>query len=244
MTTPDAAQARGELARSVGRDLEEIFGSAARSATERPPRRASAARSLTARARKPGRAGIATLGAVAAAGFLGLALGAVLRPQASEFETKPMAPAPRAQPVRLEVAAPAPAAVSPKAVVEGFPFSPEPYVAPAAAAAAPPPAAAAAKPKPKPEPRAERAVERRKRAAEPAGPCGRRCTYAEVMAADRRLRNAYFQAVEAGVPSPILRDYRNRWARLRHRADDDPARVVAGYRSMAGDLSRMARDVS
>jgi uncharacterized protein YecT (DUF1311 family) len=68
-----------------------------------------------------------------------------------------------------------------------------------------------------------------------------RCAYPQVLEADRRLRRAYASATRAGVERGRLVSYRNRWASLRHRADDQPARVIAAYGDMARDLNRLAR---
>ena len=71
--------------------------------------------------------------------------------------------------------------------------------------------------------------------------CGAaRCSHADLMAADRRLRKAYSRAVSAGVPRAVLVNYRNRWASLRHDAVYRPDRVANGYGAMTGDLNRMA----
>ena len=60
------------------------------------------------------------------------------------------------------------------------------------------------------------------------------------MAADARLRRAYSGAIRAGVPNPVLRDYRDRWSSLRRHAGREPARVVVGYRELASELDRRA----
>lgn len=71
--------------------------------------------------------------------------------------------------------------------------------------------------------------------------CGSaQCSHADLLAADRRLRKAYTRAISAGVPRAVLVNYRNRWASLRHDAVYRPNRVATGYSSMAGDLNRMA----
>jgi hypothetical protein len=67
-----------------------------------------------------------------------------------------------------------------------------------------------------------------------------RPSHAELMVADRRLRRAYARAVNAGVPRPILADYRNRWDDLRHEASWRPERVRVGYDAMTRDLTRMS----
>ena len=67
-----------------------------------------------------------------------------------------------------------------------------------------------------------------------------RCTHAELLEADRRLRTAFSRAVDAGVPRAVLVDYRDRWASLRRDAVYRPNRVASGYGAMAGDLNRLA----
>lgn len=69
----------------------------------------------------------------------------------------------------------------------------------------------------------------------------RRPTHEDLMAADRQLRRAYARAVSAGVPRPILVNYRNRWEDLRQEASWRPARVAIGYAAMASDLTRMSQ---
>lgn len=63
---------------------------------------------------------------------------------------------------------------------------------------------------------------------------------ADLLSADRRLRRAYIQAVSAGVPQPVLVEYRDRWADLRDEATWRPDRVAIGYNAMASDLTRMS----
>ncbi|HEV2531237.1 hypothetical protein [Phenylobacterium sp.] len=64
--------------------------------------------------------------------------------------------------------------------------------------------------------------------------------YAQVQAADRRLRAAYAAAIRAGAPRAILVDDRDRWASLRRRGARDPAGLVAGYGALTRDLDRAA----
>jgi hypothetical protein len=65
-------------------------------------------------------------------------------------------------------------------------------------------------------------------------------SYAQVVAADRRLRAAYGAAIRAGAPRAVLISDRDRWASLRRRAAHDPVRLVAGYNALARDLDRAA----
>lgn len=75
-----------------------------------------------------------------------------------------------------------------------------------------------------------------------AKPGGRRCTYSVVLAADSSLRKAYRRAGRAGVSSRELASFRSEWSRLRRAGARDPDRVVRGYRAMAADLNRLARE--
>jgi uncharacterized protein len=66
------------------------------------------------------------------------------------------------------------------------------------------------------------------------------CSYAQVQAADRRLRTAYAVAVRAGVSRGEIAAARDRWSTTRRRAAHDPVRLVATYRDIADDLNRAA----
>ena len=55
------------------------------------------------------------------------------------------------------------------------------------------------------------------------------CLRGAVTAADDQLRDAYDEAVEAGVARPVLVGVRNDWARLRGRANRDPEALIRGY---------------
>ena len=72
--------------------------------------------------------------------------------------------------------------------------------------------------------------------------CGQRCSYDEVMAADRRLRAAYARAARSGVSRAELVAYRRQWDRMRRADSDRPQRLVRGYGSMTSELSQLARD--
>lgn len=226
---------RRELSRAVRADLEEIFRPVAPTATARPPRvRIFVGRSAEARERSPAR-----WGALAAAGFVGLAAGAlIVKPP--DIRRSP--PAAQTAPAAVMVAsvAPAPTATPTPGPRPAIPW-PEPPVAaaaPAKAAAAPVKAAAPRAARPKPAKAVSRKAD--SRCERLRGENRARCAYPAVIAADRRLRQAYASATRAGVPRATLVSYRNRWASLRHRADSDPGRVIAGYQDMAGDLRRLA----
>jgi hypothetical protein len=70
---------------------------------------------------------------------------------------------------------------------------------------------------------------------------GEECRQA-VVQADRHLRTVYQGAFERGVSRQVLVDYRDRWARLRVRNNEDPVRLIESYDSLAYDLRREAGD--
>jgi len=70
------------------------------------------------------------------------------------------------------------------------------------------------------------------------------CAYAEVDAADRRLRDAYDEAVRSGVPRGEIMAARDRWSVARRRGVHDPLGLVADYRDIADDLNRASRRAS
>jgi uncharacterized protein YecT (DUF1311 family) len=228
----ETGSARGELSRSVADELGEIFQPAPETAAEPAPARAQAVQP-NARA-GAGRA--ARFGGVAAAALAAVALGAVFLdtapPRVVAAKDAPTVPL-----VVTEAPQPPPRADLPTPVftpAETAEIATRPVTIKAAAKAPP------ARSKPKVV---------KARSAPAAGRCDRlsgdaraRCAYPEVMAADRRLRRAYAQATRAGVERARLVSYRNRWASLRHRADDQPTRVIAAYGDMAQDLSRLARE--
>jgi hypothetical protein len=59
-----------------------------------------------------------------------------------------------------------------------------------------------------------------------------------VIQADRHLRAVYESAIRRGVPREVLVDYRDRWADLRDRQTDQPARLIESYGALAYDLGR------
>lgn len=191
------------LVGSVAHDLDHIFRAAppAAAVPAAPKARILGGRSLP---RKAARASLASLGALIAAGLVGLSIGAVI--------TRPPGPP---TPPTTQAPAPAPVQTAPVIVAQAPVPAPEP--APAKAEPAPP---------------AKAAPPRRARSG------GR--SYADMLAADRRLRRAYERAIRAGVPRATLASYRSRWASLRRRSSDEPARLIAGYASLASDLNRLA----
>ncbi|HVI33063.1 hypothetical protein [Phenylobacterium sp.] len=222
---------RRELSRTVRADLEEIFQPVSPAPAGRSPRvRIFVGRSAEARERSPAR-----WGALAAAAFVGLAAGAlIVKPP----DFRPSAPAASPPPAALTVASLAPTPTPAPPATRAIAWPEPPVATPAKAEPAPVKAAAPRTARPKPA----KAVTRKggSRCEGLRGDNRARCAYPSVIAADRRLRQAYASATRAGVPRATLVSYRNRWASLRHRADSDPGRVIAGYQDMAGDLRRLA----
>jgi hypothetical protein len=75
-----------------------------------------------------------------------------------------------------------------------------------------------------------------------------RCMRPQVVDADQQLRDAYHDAVRAGVDRRVLVAYRRQWSRLRDLANTDPQLVVGSYRQIARELdaeraSRPAGDI-
>lgn len=198
--------------RVVAQDLEAIFGAAPlRIAPTQAPRRLSLASAETPRASR-----LATAGAFASAAFLGLAAGAFLVTRGPERRA-----APERQPLRVELARPSPIApplgpIDPRSGVAA------PQMQPAPTNAEPSPARAS-----------------RHRTPRHAAPSGG-ASYADVTAADRRLRGAYAAAIRAGVARPALVSYRDRWDAMRRLRAHEPRRLAAGYGALAAELDRAA----
>lgn len=206
---------RRERARSVSADLEAIFGQPLAGAAQTRAKTVSAARAPRGEAAPGHRLSAASMGALAAAALAGLAAGSLLMKPVSPAKTAASHPA--ALPVEMTSGVTAPQTAE-ATLPEPGPLAPT--RAPSYALAAPPPA-----------PGPARSV-RRVRAREAC------CTYAEVQAADRHLRQAYAGAIRAGAPRSVIVEARDRWAAARRRAAHDPARLVASYRAIAGDLTR------
>ena len=216
------------LAHSVAEELGPIF--AASAGRELSSTRGSRVRTLGPTARRSGLS-IATVGAVVAAGLVGLSLGQVFG---------------RGGPQAKALAALAPSAASTEAPLA------QAAAAPVAAAAQPQDLAVRGASKAAADVRRvhvlhRRAVRKPALVAAHVGACGGLrgearawCSHRAVMAADDRLRRAYDRAIGAGVARPVLASYRARWANLRDRASASPGEVVAGYSAMANDLSRIA----
>jgi hypothetical protein len=215
---PQASDQAGSAAPSVSSELEEIFvaatGLPSSYASWRPAAGTPRGPSQAARRRLP----VGALGAAAAMILAGASAFAIAYSAPTSPGTSASA-GPARPTLSIVTAAAAPAA----------PTSPD--AASAAASARVGPVSGG----PRPEPAAERTR------AHVRAPSSRRPGQGDLMLADQQLRRAYARAVSAGVPRPILVDYRNRWADLRHEASWRPDRVVLGYRAMAGDLTRMAQ---
>ena len=196
---------------AVSADLEAIFG--------RPPPASGAAKPRAARvARTPGageahglrRLSAGSLGALAAAALAGIAAGSLLV-KAPGRMAQSGAPPPAALPVEMLPPLQSPQAAD--AALAAVAMAPvETHAAPISAA---------------------RTVHTGRHAA-------RAHTYAQVVAADRRLRAAYATAIRAGAPRALLLEDRDQWASLRRRAARDPVRLVAGYDAIARDLDHAA----
>ena len=63
-----------------------------------------------------------------------------------------------------------------------------------------------------------------------------RCMRPQVLDADLQLRNAYNEAVKAGVKRRVLVTHRRQWSKLRKRANSDPRGVLVGFRDIAQQL--------
>lgn len=74
------------------------------------------------------------------------------------------------------------------------------------------------------------------------GAAAQRCAYPKLLAADRRLRAAYEQAVQAKAPRQVLVSYQRRWSSLRRDSRRDPERVARAYDRLAGELRQAARE--
>lgn len=209
--------------RAVAADLSEIFASSQPSAAVSGD---SAVRRLAPRAGsrfKP-----ATIGALLAAGLVGVSAGVLLAGKGAKSSETALEPAIAAvvAPIPAPVRAPIPQPVAP--VIQASAVEPAPTVEKAVEVKA------KAKPKAKPQ-----KAKPQKAEARPV-----RASRAEVLAADRRLRRAYDRAIRAGVPRPVLVDYRNRWNRLRRTTWDEPAQLVRGYDRLERGLSAEAKRFS
>ena len=193
---------------SVSAELEAIFPEVSRAGPDTAS--SSKVRGVTGAPRR--RIPFAAVGAVVAAGLLGLTAGsALIRPAGGPAPAASPTPQPPATD-RVAVASP-PATLlaeadAPLAVLEQSPVAKPSRHNPRAGALA---------------------------------PSRRHAGYGDLLAADRRLRAAYSRAVGAGVSRRVLIAYHDRWEDLRHDANWKPDRVAAGYGAMTADLDRIAR---
>jgi hypothetical protein len=186
---------------------------------------------------RPGREGgrVVMIAVAAAAGLIGLGAGAfVVRTPAAAVQPPP-APQPQRPPAVVAQAEPVPIIPAPAPTTADRPQ--------AASEAAPRTAARATSPhKPvvaAPHVRADVAEAQPASCERSTGGVG--CRRA-VIQADRHLRSVYENAFRRGVPHEVLIDYRDRWANLRERDTDDPARLIQNYGALAYDLGREAAD--
>lgn len=63
-----------------------------------------------------------------------------------------------------------------------------------------------------------------------------RCMRPQILDADLQLRNAYNDAVKAGVKRRELVTHRRQWSKLRKRANSDPRGVLVGFREITQQL--------
>jgi hypothetical protein len=218
----EPAAERSSRAGAVSSDLEAIFGHTAPAETAAPRARriGVARRGGGPEAARP-RLTLAGVGGVAAAALVGIAAGSLLvrAPHPPRTATAVAASAPP-----LPAIGPAPASLP----VEMVPPLQAPQAAATALAAATPPAQVKAA-----RPIRARAVRKPKAVRG----C---CSYAQVQAADQRLRTAYADAVQAGVSRGEIGAARDRWSTTRRWSAHDPIRLVADYGDIADDLNRAA----
>ncbi len=209
-TAPDTAGDRSAPRMSVAAEMEAVFAplpQTARAAPDSPP-----VRPVTVRGGHGWRWAASFVAAVLVAATVLIFMArpipvALIQSRPRGTLTVPIAPAPTAR-VAL-----APSIATPSVAA--------PYIA------APPPATRLERPKPN-------RIAARSPGRCPASATEAWCRRAEVVAADDRLRDAYDEAVRAGIGRDILVGVRNDWARLRGRANRDPAALIRGY----GELTR------
>lgn len=208
----DIPSERRVLARAVKAEVDAIFGAAPQASA-----RAASKIQPLARPAAPRTSRAASVGVSVALALAGIAVGALLTRNPSPASEAPASAPSPTPPGSLEVV------LTPQAPVTPLVIEPTPE----------PPKAKAA-PQPQARPKAG--------SGDCAAPGGRRCSYSVVLAADSALRRAYRRAGQAGVSARELAAFRSRWNRLRRAGAYDPDRVVRGYRGMASDLNRLARE--
>lgn len=214
---PSLLAARRAESRAVAADLESIFGPPPADAESAPRPAGRGGPEHPVIAPRGSRLGVA--GALAAAAFLGVAAGAFVMTASGDVRPKPPAERPA---LRVELAQapgpPSPGPIDPRPLQT---LAPQPAAAPIAVA----------------QPVAQVSAPVRRAARKAPVPC---CSYAQMAAADRRLRRAYSGAVRAGAPRLLLVSYRDQWETLRRKGARDPRGLVTGYRRLASDLDRAA----
>jgi hypothetical protein len=206
-------------AHEVSADLEAIFGQAVQPPVAEARARAQAPTRRVGPREASRRNKLAGVGVVSAAALAGVAIGSLLArvPQFARTPA-PAASAPQPEPAHLTSLP-----VQPLPPLENTQAVDEPLVA----SPAPTP--------PKAKPRVVRAHARTARPPRASHAC---CSYAQVQAADRRLREAYAVAVRKGVPRSEIVTAHNRWSAARRRAARDPVRLIDDYRDITDDLNR------
>jgi hypothetical protein len=212
MREPAADDPR-DLPRTIGADLEAIFGPAKRAPSAAPDH---SLRLTHPSSPHLGRTRTAAIGASLAAGLAGVAVGAVLV---------------RGLPPRGAVVSPAPVA-RPRAALA-------PPLVQTAAAPAPSPIRVASLPPARPAPAEPPIRTPVQAAAACTGEVDDHCLSA-VRAADQRLRRAYAEAERAGVAVPVLVAYRRRWEDMRQEGTDRPVELLRGYSVLTRDLGQEA----
>ncbi len=246
-TISTAPPAAADRARTVASELDSLFAGIG----DLPPPSVEADEDLTlsfaAPPPAPRRSMTATLGAVATVLLVGAAVGVLANRQ--QWLQPEAAASARAMSVAALPDPPRPAAplAAPAAAPANTPIATD---APATAAVAAPVVAVAPTP-PAPAPRRTASLET-PRAAEPrradsVDRCAALAPLAQTLCrnpalgqADGRLRQAYDQAMEAGVPWPVLARYGAEWEGLRRRAPRDPDAVAESYDAMADELHDFA----
>jgi hypothetical protein len=252
----------GPALAEVAADMSEIFERAGLGEPTPSLRRPSAVSALRPSGKNGSTAILLT--AAAAAGIVGLGAGALvlrtpgssapavarLRPESQPRPSKPEPPSPATPPISLAEAAPAPPIeTAPAPAIASAPAPTHPAAKASSAAKGlsrasrsraefraklarldgPTPAEA------RPPTRLGAPASTAQTASCEQEPDGEACRRA-VVQADRHLRSVYQSAFERGVSRKVLVGYRDRWADLRERNNDDPTRLIESYSALAYDL--------
>lgn len=251
-----------ERASSVSADMAGIFAGAQAARRGKPDQRAGVApivRSKAPRRRSRGMAwGLAGLAGLAAAGgaiWLARPDPAPVIQPVPPFAEAPIRPLPALpRTAQATEASPVPAPAAP--VIETPPVDTKPEAPPARPATRVASVAARA-PSAKPAPAPSSKPASTKASAQPGGvrpepfaQCGDLleaehawCMRPRMLAADRRLRAAYAEAMRAGVDRKMLVSARREWARLRRKATSEPVEVTTAYQDLATRLEEARSSV-